>query len=258
MTTHEGGVMDEKYEGVSRRHFIETAAITGAGLTIVPRHVLGMGYTPPSDLLNIATVGIGGMGHNNTMAVGSQNIVAVCDVDWDYAQKSIDRFATQLAQRRQSPADDRTSEDGPNDPARAPVPTEALERLVAQLPKAKRYSDYREMLAQQKDIDAIIVATPDHMHAPIASAAMELGKHVYVQKPLCWSVEEARLLARKAKENPKIATQMGNQGHSHFESRSTVEYIQQGAIGDVSEVHVWTNRPLGYWPQGLPRPKAAN
>ena len=86
---------------------------------------------------------------------------------------------------------------------------------------------------------------------------MDLGKHVYVQKPLCWSVEEARLLAAKAKDNPKIATQMGNQGHSHAECRMTVEYIQQGAIGDVNEVHVWTNRPLGYWPQGLPRPNAA-
>ena len=86
---------------------------------------------------------------------------------------------------------------------------------------------------------------------------MDLGKHVYVQKPLCWSVEEARALAKKAKDNPKIATQMGNQGHSGFESRTTVEYIQQGAIGDVKEVHVWTNRPLGYWPQGLPRPNAS-
>ena len=88
--------MDEKDKGVSRRHFIETAALTGAGLTILPRHVLGKGFTPPSDLLNIATVGIGGMGHNNTMAIGSQNLVAICDVDWDYAQKSIDRYANQL------------------------------------------------------------------------------------------------------------------------------------------------------------------
>jgi predicted dehydrogenase len=130
-----------------------------------------------------------------------------------------------------------------------------LQRLVDELPKAKRYSDDREMLAQQKDIDAVIIATPDHMHAAIASAAMDLGKHVYVQKPLTWSVEEARLLARKAKEK-KLATQMGNQGHSGSESRMTVEYIQEGAIGDVKEVHVWTNRPLGYWPQGLPRPQA--
>jgi predicted dehydrogenase len=249
--------MDETKKGVSRRQFIETAAITGAAIAIVPRHVLGRGYTPPSDLLNIACVGIGGMGHSNMRAVGSQNIVALCDVDWDYAGKSVDRFAAELAQRRNPPA--RPAGQAPPTPSTDPVrqgePVEVLQRIVDQLPKAKRYSDYREMLAQQKDIDAVIIATPDHMHAAIASAAMDLGKHVYVQKPLTWSVEEARLLARKAKDK-KIATQMGNQGHSGSESRMTVEYIQEGAIGDVKEVHVWTNRPLGYWPQGLPRPKA--
>ena len=253
--------MDEiKTDGVSRRQFIETAAVTGAGMLIVPRHVLGRGFTPPSDLLNIAAVGIGGMGHNNLRAVSSQNIVAVCDVDWDYAQRSLDRYAQELDRRRNPPApaagQAQRGGEPQLDPARQGEPTEVLQRLVDQVPKIKKYSDYREMLDQQKDIDAVIVATPDHMHAAIATAAMDLGKHVYVQKPLCWSVEEARVLARKAKANPKIATQMGNQGHSHAESRMTVEYIQQGAIGDVREVHVWTNRPLGYWPQGLPRPHA--
>src|SRR5258706_14744856 len=92
--------MDETTKGVSRRQFIETAAIAGAGIAFVPRHVLGRGYTPPSDLLNIACVGIGGMGRNNMRAVASQNIVALCDVDWDYAGKSVDRFAADLAQRR--------------------------------------------------------------------------------------------------------------------------------------------------------------
>src|SRR5450432_2656545 len=122
------------------------------------------------------------------------------------------------------------------------------------LPKAEHYQDYRQMLEQQKDIDAVLVATPDHMHAPIASAAMDLGKHVYVQKPLTWSVDEARHLARRAKET-KVAAQMGNQGHSLDDARTTVEYIQAGAIGDVREVHIWTNRPLGFWPQGVPRPE---
>ena len=250
--------MDDKSKGVSRRQFIETAALTGATIAIVPRHVLGRGFTPPSDLLNIASVGIGGMGHTNLANVGTQNIVAICDVDWDYAGKSIERFSRELEQRR-NPTSGRGGQGAqqPNpDPARAGQKVEHLQHLVDILPKAKHYTDYREMLSQQKDIDAVIVATPDHMHAPIALAAMDLGKHVYVQKPLCWSVEEARLLAKKAKDNPKIATQMGNQGHSHAESRMTVEYIQQGAIGDVNEVHVWTNRPRGYWPQGLPRPSA--
>ena len=85
-------------------------------------------------------------------------------------------------------------------------------------------------------------------------AAMDLGKHVYVQKPLTWSVDEARQLSKRAKET-KVATQMGNQGHSLDDARTAVEYVQAGAIGDVREVHIWTNRPLGYWPQGVPRPE---
>ena len=131
----------------------------------------------------------------------------------------------------------------------------SLKRIIAEdLPKQKRYRDYRVMLEQQKDIDAVVVATPDHMHAAIAMAAMDLNKHVYVQKPLTWSVDEARRLARKARQT-KVVTQMGNQGHSWDDGRKAVEWVQSGAIGDVTEVHVWTNRPLSYWPQGIPRPE---
>ena len=111
------------------------------------------------------------------------------------------------------------------------------------------------MLAEQKDIDGVVVATPDHTHAAVAMAAMSLGKHVYVQKPLCWSVHEARALAKKAAET-KVVTQMGNQGHSLDDARKAIEYVQGGYIGDVKEVHIWTNRPHSYWPQGLPRPAA--
>ena len=256
--------MEDKDKGVSRRHFIETAALTGAGLTIVPRHVLGKGFTPPSDLLNIAAVGVGGMGRNNMRAVGSQNIVALCDVDWDFAGRSLDRFTTDLEQRRNPQAGGadaagrarrraaqsrsgpaRRADRGPRAPGRAAAESEALHRLSRDARRSRRTSTRSSSRRRT-------TCTP-----PIALAAMDLGKHVYVQKPLCWSVEEARALAKKAKDNPKIATQMGNQGHSGFESRTTVEYIQQGAIGDIKEVHVWTNRPLGYWPQGLPRPNAA-
>jgi predicted dehydrogenase len=125
------------------------------------------------------------------------------------------------------------------------------------LPKAKRHTDYREMLEKQKDIEGVLIATPDHMHAPIALAAMELGKHVYVQKPLTWCVAEARQLAERARET-RVATQMGNQGHSLDDARKAVEYIWAGAIGEVREIHIWTNRPLGFWPQGVPRPVKPN
>ena len=137
-----------------------------------------------------------------------------------------------------------------------PINIARMKRLKNEhLPRAARYQDYRQMLDRQKDIDAVVIATPDHMHATIALAAMDLGKHVYVQKPLTWSVAEARQLARKAKST-RVATQMGNQGHSWDDARTAVEYVWAGAIGDVREVHVWTNRPLGYWPQGIPRPES--
>src|SRR6201987_3504542 len=103
-------------------------------------------------------------------------------------------------------------------------------------------------------MDAVLSASAVHLFAPIPLAAMDLHKHVYVQKPLTWSVEEARKMARTAKET-KVATQMGNQGHSLDDARTAVEYVQSGAIGEVREIHIWTNRPLGYWPQGVPRPE---
>ncbi len=120
-------------------------------------------------------------------------------------------------------------------------------------PKAAQYKDYRVMLEKEKDLDVVIVSTPDHMHAPIAMAAIQLGKHVYVQKPLTHSVFEARKLAEAARE-AGVASQMGNQGQAGDEVRTLCEYIWDGAIGAVREVHVWTDRPLGWWPQGIRRP----
>jgi predicted dehydrogenase len=255
-----GGSMSKKNE-TTRRAFLTNAATAAAALTIVPRYVLGRGFTPPSDMLNIAAVGVGGMGRTNLINLSSQNIVALCDVDWGYAGKAFERLDTEIPALQA-----RLDNPNANPPPRPGEPVIEFDRVKAKarlegmirlknesLPKAKRYQDYRQMLEQQKDIDAVLVATPDHMHAPIASAAMDLGKHVYVQKPLTWSVVEARHLARRAKET-KVATQMGNQGHSLDDARLTVEYIQAGAIGEVREVHIWTNRPLGFWPQGVPRP----
>ena len=249
---------------VTRRRFVKTVAGTGAALTVVPRHVLGRGMQAPSDTVNIATVGIGGMGGSNTMNVLSQNIVAACDVDDRMMQRAVTRFEMALKQMRESSGGGQRGNMQRREPseaqkaanARRPAMDRAagLTKFVEQqLPKMKKYRDYREMLDKQKDIDAVIVATPDHMHYAVAAYAIDHGKHVYVQKPLTWSVEESRLLAKKAKEK-KIVGQMGNQGHSMDDARTGYEYINSGAIGDVREVHVCTNRPLGFWPQGVPRP----
>ena len=254
-----GEIIMSKKKEISRRTFLTKVAAGSAACAIVPRHVLGRGFTSPSDTLNVAGVGVGGMGRTNLINLASQNIVALCDVDWRYADKGFDRLdldIERLKKRIELPA--------PPPPGEAPVPFDPiraqarLDRMVKlkteHLVRAKRYTDYRDMLEHQKDIDAVMVATPDHMHASIALAAMDLGKHVYVQKPLCWSIEEARKLSRRAKET-KVATQMGNQGHSSNDGRTAVEYVWAGAIGDVREVHIWTNRPLGFWPQGVPRPE---
>jgi predicted dehydrogenase len=269
----------------TRREFVKTAAVAGAGLTIVPRHVLGLGFQAPSDTLNIAIVGVGGMGSSNAAAVMSQNIVAICDVDDVLLERSLTRWKDRVyppaptqpaGGGRGGGGGGRGGGEGQAGPPRpvwqdfgkSQMQTEADARWTPnggtadmkkfvdeQMPKLRKYRDYREMLAKQTDIDAVVVATPDHMHAVIASNAMDVGKHVYVQKPMCWSVHEARHLARKAAEK-KVVTQMGNQGHSQDEARRGQDYLAAGAIGDITEVHVWTNRPLAFWPQGIPRPAA--
>jgi predicted dehydrogenase len=251
--------MSKKKE-ISRRAFLASAAAGGAA-AIVPRNVLGRGFTPPSDIMNIAAVGVGGMGRTNLVNLSSQNIVALCDVDWRYADKGFNHLDLDIERLRKRielppPPPKHAPGEAPEifDPVKAQERIDGMTRLKTALPKATRYSDYREMLEKEKSIDGVVVATPDHMHASIALAAMDLGKHVYVQKPLCWSVEEARKLSRRAQET-KVVTQMGNQGHSSDDGRKAVEYIWAGAIGDVREVHIWTNRPLGYWPQGVPRPE---
>jgi predicted dehydrogenase len=198
---------------------VGTAAAAAAGLTIVPRHVLGMGMQAPSDKVNVAVVGyIHGMGTANLLnVVKTDNVVALCDCDESEAAK------------------------------------EALTRrkTLELLPNAKMHKDYRRMLESQKDIDAVLVATPDHTHAVVALAAMQLGKHVYVQKPLTRTISEARVLSEAAKRY-KVVTQMGNQGHSEEGLRLMQEWFDAGALGEVREVHCWTNRPI--WPQGMPRP----
>ena len=206
---------------LARREFLKGATLSAASFMIVPRHVLGgVGYQAPSDTVNVAAIGAGGMGGNNMSALTSQNIVALADIDYQRVHESAGR--------------------------------EGQEALKAAYDKATWYRDYRQMLEQEKDIDAVMIATPDHTHAVAATAAMRLGKHVYVQKPLTYTVHEARVL-RKTAEETGVVTQMGNQGHSGDDARRVNEWVQAGAIGPVKEVHVWTNRPI--WPQGIPRPQ---
>jgi predicted dehydrogenase len=197
----------------SRRKFLASAATAAAGFTILPRHVLGgVGFKAPSDTLNIAGIGVGGMGRSNLRNITGQNIVALCDVDWGYAEKAFNDY-----------------------------------------PNAKKYKDYRRMLDEMSnDIDAVVIATPDHTHAITAADSMRLGKHVYLQKPLTHSVWESRYLTQLAKETG-VATQMGNQGNSGEGIRLFSEWIWNGEIGDPIEAHAWTNRPI--WPQGLERPE---
>jgi predicted dehydrogenase len=198
----------------TRRQFLQTTTLAASAVSIAPGSVLGRpGSKSSNDKLNIAGVGVGGMGASNLKQCSAENIIALCDVDQDYAAKTFKEY-----------------------------------------PAARVYRDYREMLEKEKELDAVIVATPDHTHAMIAMAAIRAGKHVYVQKPMTYSVHEARTLTEAAREH-KVVTQMGNQGHSGDGTRLVCEWIQAGVIGTVREVDAWTNRPV--WPQGIEvdRPK---
>ena len=202
---------------MSRRIFLggAVASATGLALGAAPDVAAQSNRVSANEKLNIAGIGIGGRGKTNLKELVHENIVALCDVDNDYAAK-----------------------------------------VFAAYPKAKRYKDYRVMLEQQKDIDAVMVATPDHTHAIVAMTAMKLGKHVYCEKPLTHTIFEARKLTETAREM-KVATQMGIQGHSLEGVRQICEWIAADAIGPVREVHIWTDRPKKWWPQGVDRPTDA-
>ncbi|MDR0795732.1 MAG: Gfo/Idh/MocA family oxidoreductase [Tannerella sp.] len=204
--------MDQK---ISRRRFLGVSATAAGLLTIVPSFaVSGLGHVAPSDKLNIAGIGVGngGKGRVNLNNMKSENIVALCDIDWEYAKNTFEAY-----------------------------------------PDAKRYVDFRKMLDEMgKSIDAVVIATPDHTHAVCAMAYMQAGKHVYVQKPLTHSVFESRTLL-EASRRYKVVTQMGNEGHSRDEVAEVCEWIWSGAIGEVTRIDAWTNRPI--WPQGLMRPE---
>ncbi|MCC8410194.1 Gfo/Idh/MocA family oxidoreductase [Mucilaginibacter sp. UR6-1] len=205
--------MTKETENNSRRSFIKSGAIAAASFMIVPRHVLGgKGFIAPSDKLIVAGVGAGGKGKSdiaNFYKSGKAEIAYLCDVDDREAAESVKNF-----------------------------------------PKAKYYKDWRKLLEKEhKHIDAVSVSTPDHNHAIIGLAAMQLKKHVYIQKPLTHDIYEARILTEAAKKY-KVVTQMGNQGSSGDGVRQLKEWFDAGLIGDVNTIYCWTDRPV--WPQGIP------
>ena len=201
---------------ISRRNFLRNISFATAGFFIVPRHVLGRGFLAPSDRLIVAGIGVGGKGESdlaNFFKSGKADVAFLCDVDDRRAANSIKAY-----------------------------------------PKAKYYKDWREMLDKEgKSFDAVSVSTPDHNHAVAALAAMQLGKHVYVQKPLTHDVYEARVLTEAARRY-KVVTQMGNQGASGDGVRQMMEWYDDGVIGKAHTVYVWTDRPV--WPQGIQWPAA--
>ena len=189
------------YSNSSRRNFVKHTSTGALGFYFLPKGMLGK--NAPSNKLNIAGIGVGGMGAANLKQCEKENIVALCDVDHDFSAPVFKKYS-----------------------------------------RANVYTDYRKMLENQKDIDAVIIATPDHTHAVITMIAMEMGKHVYVQKPLTHTVYEARRLTEAAHQFG-VQTQMGNQGHSSEEIRLLKEWIEDGIIGPVREVYGWTDRPVG-------------
>jgi predicted dehydrogenase len=198
----------------TRRDFLRQTALAGvAGSMLRGGPAAFAAQDTPGQKVRFACIGVGGKGDSDTNDAGKfGEIVALCDCD----EKTLDKMA-------------------------------------AKYPNAKKYTDYRKMLEEIGDkIDAVTVSTPDHTHAPAGAMAMRMGKHAFIQKPLTWSIEEARILRALAVEK-KLCTQMGNQGTAADGFRRGVELIRSGALGTVKEIHVWTNRPI--WPQGIARPK---
>jgi len=264
-------------KNLSRRNFLGTVSAATAAFTIVPRHVMaGSGQKAPSDLINVAGIGIG--------AQGAGDISNICDPEVqvnrpprtrtgqpfskaEIARQEAERAARMAQMQRPQGAPTGPPQGAPgNQQQREPrklaniyalcdVDSQYAGYVFARYPKAKVYSDWREMLEKEPSIDAALIATTDHNHAPIAAAFMREKKHVYVEKPMAKTVYECRRLAEIAKEYD-IVSQMGNQGHATEGTRRVVEWVRAGVIGPVKEVNMWTDRPVGYWPQGdIKRPE---
>lgn len=202
---------------IRRRDFVKNAAATAGVFTIVPRHVLGRGYRVPSDGVNLACIGVGGQGESDVRGFTRAGANIVAMCDVDDAAAATSYRAH---------------------------------------PQARKYKDWRELIERERDVDAIVCSTPDHLHAVITMAALRAGKHVRTQKPLTRTITEARAIRDAARQRPRLMTQMGNQGHAEDGVRLMREWVEGGRIGTVREVHYWTNRPI--WPQGILRPTEAH
>jgi len=233
-------------KNISRRELLGATA-AAATMAIVPRHVLGgEGHVAPSQKTTLAGIGVGGQGLQNMaffLEFPEVQVVAVCDVNresggylsWNWTQGKEQRL-------------------GGREPARRAVDEHyAKQKSAGKYQGCKVYADFRELLAKE-DVDAVMVATPDHTHAVITMAAIKRGKHVYCEKPLAYSVEEARLVAEAAKR-AKVATQLGNQGQATQEARILCEMIWSGAIGPVHEVQAWSGPRFWSYPTWEGRPR---
>jgi predicted dehydrogenase len=213
----------------SRRRFLKTTAATAASLAIVPRHVLGgPGYVAPSDKVNIALVGAGGQGRTNLRQLFKHQDAQVVAIVDPAEFLDLEPFYYKGVAGRN------------------PVKAEIEKHYAESTPnhRCAEYEDVRAMLEKEKAVDAVLCATPDHLHAYVSVLAMRAGKHVYCEKPLTHNIWEARYVARVARETG-VATQMGNQGHSTDTIRETCEMIWAGAIGPVRTVHAWVG--AGRW-----------
>lgn len=289
-----------KNKKLSRRNFLGKTATAAAAFTIIPRYTLGgKGYTAPSDLINVAGIGIGSQGGGDIQQICTPDVPIVRPQrNMNGTPMTKEQIAAREARMKEMfkqnpPSGGAPGQGGqqPGAPGRQPDPNAPVQmgaagggkviklaniyalcdvdpeyagHIIKGYPKAKVYSDWREMLDKEKSIDAVVIGTPDHNHAPIAAAFMRAKKHVYVEKPLAKTIVECRKLADLAKETG-VVSQMGNQGHATEGTRKTVEWIQSGVIGLVREVQLSTNRPMGFWPQGdmkrpdgVPVPKNLN
>jgi predicted dehydrogenase len=266
-----------KGRNLSRRNFLGTTTAAAAAFTIIPRHVLGgKGYTAPSDLLNVAGIGVGSQGGGDIQQIATPDVPIVRPVRnmngtpmTKEQQEAREARMAEMMKRNPPPGGAAANTNsivqmgaaGTGQPiklaniyALCDVDPDYSGHVLKGYPKAKVYSDWREMLDKEKSIDAVVIGTPDHSHAMIAAAFMRAKKHVYLEKPMAKTIFECRKLAEIAKETG-VVTQMGNQGHATEGTRKTVEWIQSGVIGLVREVQLSTNRPMGFWPQGdLKRP----